>query len=237
MSEVESGIRIRTEDGDLPALTGPVLDGLHDVGAGERPYLEVARGVDDWILTRLLPDAMFRLTHRRGADDDEYELYTADPTLVCDIVFAWIDGDPWCYDGVPWARVDPTVAELESVRGELAGLLDGFDVFDTLTSALDGALARAGELFAGADDDFAARLSGDAAPVADASEDGDFAARASEAVDGSDAASDGAAGDGEVCANPSMRAAASADDDAELLARLEALLAMDPDDFDPEFDR
>ncbi|MBH0776418.1 hypothetical protein [Nocardia bovistercoris] len=151
MSE-ESGIRIRTEDGsELPALTEPVLDELFDGAARREPHLEVARGPDEWITARLLPGEMFRLTHRCGPDADEFELYTGDAIMLRDILFAWIDRDPWWCERVVWSRVDPAVAELEAVRGELADLLDGFDVVELMTGALDDALTRADALLADAE--------------------------------------------------------------------------------------
>ncbi|MEV0293634.1 hypothetical protein [Nocardia sp. NPDC050710] len=146
----ESGIRIRTGDGaTVPALTDPVLDGLMGGPAhAERPFLEVARGEHEWIRARYLPDQAYQLTHRTDSVADVFELYTTDPVLIRDIVFAWIDDNPWWSDSVAWSRVDPAIEELESVRSELTGLLDGFTVLDAITGTMDDALARADELLA-----------------------------------------------------------------------------------------
>ncbi|WP_216914744.1 hypothetical protein [Nocardia noduli] len=149
----ESGIRIRTGDGaTLPVLTDPVLTGLLDATAEtERPFLEVTRG-GERIRADLLPDGMYRIAHRSAVATDEFELYTGDPIFLRDIVFAWIDRDPWWSDRVAWSRIDPVIAELESVRAEVTDLLDGFGALDALTGAMDDALTRADELLAGADD-------------------------------------------------------------------------------------
>ncbi|MEU8899114.1 hypothetical protein AB0C65_24865 [Nocardia sp. NPDC048505] len=142
----ESEVRVHTGDGlTLPALTEPVLDELLDGSAPDRdPFLEMERGPGR-IRARLLPDLVYQLTHRdTGAA--EFELYTSDAGLVRDILWAWVDEEPWWQETVAWSPIDPAVAEIEAMREEMAGMLDGMSLLDDLGATMDDALARADEL-------------------------------------------------------------------------------------------
>ncbi|MGW4364180.1 hypothetical protein ACWEKT_00925 [Nocardia takedensis] len=148
MNDDESGSPTAERGPERRAASEPVTDGLRDLAEGRAPRLELARGAHEWIEATHLPDGVYRLAHRRPEDPDTHELYTGDPVLLRDICFAWIDRDPWWRERVAWSRVDPAVAELESVRGELTDFLDGFGLLDSLTGELDDAMARADDLLA-----------------------------------------------------------------------------------------
>ncbi|WP_406229584.1 hypothetical protein [Nocardia sp. NBC_01009] len=143
-------VHVRTGDGTtVPQLTGPLFDDLLSAPPDpECPFIVVSRGENDYIQTRLLPDGVYELEHRAGGPDELCHLYTPDAALVRDVMWAWIDGNPWWRDGVAWFPVDPAIAELETTRRELEGLLDGFGVLDDIQSSMDQALARADELLA-----------------------------------------------------------------------------------------
>ncbi|WP_433205366.1 hypothetical protein ACQP1G_17880 [Nocardia sp. CA-107356] len=143
-------VHVRTGDGTtLPALTDPLLDDLlHEPPDPECPAIVVSRGDHAYIQARLLPDGVYELEHRADGADECHQIYTPDARLVRDVMWAWIDEDPWWRDSVGWYRVDPAVAELEATRRELSGLLDGLSVMDGIESAMDDALARADELLA-----------------------------------------------------------------------------------------
>ncbi|MFI2562517.1 hypothetical protein [Nocardia farcinica] len=114
----------------------------------DRPHLELARADDDWIRAEYLPEALYHLRYRR-AGGDRYELYTADHRWVRDILVAWAARDDRWRESPAWSRIDPAIAELETVRGEMSELLDGFGLLDALgefDDGLDDALRRADEL-------------------------------------------------------------------------------------------
>ncbi|WP_228001116.1 hypothetical protein [Nocardia australiensis] len=143
-------VHVRTGDGaTVPHLTGPLLDDLlsapPDPGC---PFLTVSRGDHDHIRARLLPDGVYELEYRAGSGDEVFQVYTPDAVLVRDVMWAWIDGDRWWRDGVAWFPVDPAIAELETTRRELEGLLDGLTVMDDIESTMDQAMARVDELMA-----------------------------------------------------------------------------------------
>ncbi|WP_194818270.1 hypothetical protein [Nocardia sp. XZ_19_385] len=142
----EFELRVRTGEGiTLDALTEPMLDDLLDAQAPPaEPYLEIERGSGQSIRARLLPDLVYQLSHHSEAG--EFELYTSDPTLVRDILWAWVDEEPWWLDRVAWSPVDPAIAEIESMRQEMTGMLDGMSLLDDLGATMDDALARADEL-------------------------------------------------------------------------------------------
>ncbi|MEV6278776.1 hypothetical protein [Nocardia sp. NPDC051832] len=142
----EFELRVRTGAGDdLGALTDLMLDELLDAPAAPAdPFLEIERAGGRRIRARLLPDLVYQLSHH--SDAGEFELYTSDPTLVRDILWAWVDEEPWWLDRVAWSPVDPAIAEIESMRVEMAGMLDGMSLLDDIGSTMDDALARADEL-------------------------------------------------------------------------------------------
>ncbi|MEV0247823.1 hypothetical protein AB0H76_14620 [Nocardia sp. NPDC050712] len=148
-ADIESEIQVRATDGStLSELTDPVLDQL--IGGSPRaqdPFIEIERGSGQSIRARLLPDLVYQLTHRNDVDE-EFELYTSDPTLVRDILWAWVDEEPWWLDRVAWSPVDPAIADIEALRQEMAGMLDGMSVLDDIGATMDDALARADELLA-----------------------------------------------------------------------------------------
>ncbi|MFD0363368.1 hypothetical protein ACFQZZ_18130 [Nocardia sp. GCM10030253] len=142
-------VHVRTGDGiTVPQLTDPLLDDLLSAPPDpECPFIAISRD-DDYIQTRRLPDGVYELEHRAGSPDGLFQMYTPDAGLVRDVMWAWIDSNPWWRDGVAWFPVDPAIAELETTRRELEGLLDGFTVMDDIQSSMDAALARADELLA-----------------------------------------------------------------------------------------
>ncbi|MGW0247349.1 hypothetical protein ACWDYH_11985 [Nocardia goodfellowii] len=141
----KSGIEVRIGDGrTLPALPDALLDELFTGHSGTvDPLLEIERD-DRWIRARLLPDRVYQVTHHTAAG--EFELYTSDPTLVRDILATWAGEDPRWLDRVAWSPVDPAIAEIESMRQEMSGMLDGMSLLDDIGSTMDDALARADEL-------------------------------------------------------------------------------------------
>ncbi|MBF6337979.1 hypothetical protein IU450_19055 [Nocardia abscessus] len=150
MSTDPTDVRIRTGDGTpLPDLTEDALGDLIDEPADpEHPILELSRADLHDIRARLLPDGVYELEHRAGSATETYQMYTSDPVLVRDVLWAWLSDDPWWHDAVAWFPVDPAIAELRAVQDELAGLLDGLTSMDGLTAGMDAALARADELLA-----------------------------------------------------------------------------------------
>ncbi|MGK8524253.1 hypothetical protein ACRS6B_23085 [Nocardia asteroides] len=150
MSIDPTGVRIRTGDGTpLPELTEDALGGLLDGPAGpQHAVLELSRaGLHD-IRAGLLPDGVYELEYRAGSATESFQMYTPDPVLVRDVLWSWLSGDSWWHDAVAWFPVDPAIAELRAVHGELAGLLDGLTGLDGITADLDAALARADALLA-----------------------------------------------------------------------------------------
>ncbi|MFC9897022.1 hypothetical protein ACFVMC_25330 [Nocardia sp. NPDC127579] len=157
MAETERGVQVRTGDGVLSSeLTDAVLNAAVG-GSGEADglLLELERSseAEGLLLERsggrsiraqLLPDRVYQLTYRE--DGGEFELFTSDSSLVRDILRAWADERPWWRERVAWSPVDPAIAELESMRQEMAGMLDGMSVLDALGDTMDDALARADEL-------------------------------------------------------------------------------------------
>jgi hypothetical protein len=143
-------VHVRTGDGTtLPALTDPLLDDLlREPSDPHYPSIVLSRGDHDYIQARLLPDGVYELEYRADGSDDRFQMYTPDGRLVRDVLWAWVDANTWWCDSVAWYRLDPAIAELEATRRELAGLLDGLSVMDTMESAMDDALARADELLA-----------------------------------------------------------------------------------------
>ncbi|MCC3332550.1 hypothetical protein [Nocardia abscessus] len=150
MSIDPTDVRIRTGDGTpLPDLTEDALGDLIDEPADpEHPILELSRADLHDIRARLLPDGVYELEHRAGSATETFQMYTSDPVLVRDVLWAWLSDDPWWHDSVAWFPVDPAIAELRAVQDELAGLLDGLTLMDGLTAGMDAALARADELLA-----------------------------------------------------------------------------------------
>ncbi|MCP2288534.1 hypothetical protein [Nocardia amikacinitolerans] len=135
-----------TDDPDFAAVRTEF-----DPAATEHPFLELARGEQNWIRARRLPDGMYELQHRCGADPRRFELYTSDHCLVRDLLCAWLDDAPGWSEAAVWSPVDPAIEELERVRNELSGLLGGLTVLDDLGAGLDLALARADELMSDLD--------------------------------------------------------------------------------------
>ncbi|MEU7632213.1 hypothetical protein AB0C34_19835 [Nocardia sp. NPDC049220] len=148
-------VRIRAGDGTaLPELTEAVLGDLLDEPPDPHcPILELTRGGLHDISARLLDDGVYELEHRAGSTTSS-QMYTSDPVLVRDVLWAWLCDDPWWHTAVAWFPVDPEIAELQAVRDDLTGLLDGMTVLggltelDDLTASMDAALARADELMA-----------------------------------------------------------------------------------------
>ncbi|MFI9508275.1 hypothetical protein [Nocardia sp. NPDC052566] len=136
-------LRIHLGDEELSQVTKPALGAaLH----GEHPRLALDRGAHEHIQARLLPDGVYELEYRTGEPGERFQLYTSDAVLVRDVLWAWLDGDPWWHDAVAWYPIDPAIAELASVRDELTDLLDGLSVMDDMRSSLDDAFARVDEL-------------------------------------------------------------------------------------------
>ncbi|MGQ4599304.1 hypothetical protein [Nocardia sp. R6R-6] len=143
-------VRIRVGDGTpLKELTEASLGDLLDEPPGsDRTVLELSRGELHDIRARYLADGVYELEHRAGVATESFQLYTSDPVLVRDVLWAWLSGDPWWHESVAWFPVDPAIAELRALRDELTGLLDGLTMMDDLTAGMDAALARADELLA-----------------------------------------------------------------------------------------
>ncbi|MBF6210312.1 hypothetical protein IU433_00750 [Nocardia puris] len=135
--------------GDVPN------DGGEPGAAPRGPWLELARG-REVITARRLPDGMYQVEHRR-CEGDRLEFYTTDHCLVRDVLCGWLDDAEGWRAGVVWAPVDPDIAELERMRGELSGMLGGLSLLDDLGASMDQALARADDLLAGFDEDPLAR--------------------------------------------------------------------------------
>ncbi|MFC4128021.1 hypothetical protein [Nocardia rhizosphaerae] len=136
---------------DAPRAVDPADPGTEATDpAPDHPFLLLTRSGADHIQARYLDDGTYELEHTAGVD--RYQLFTGDALLVRDIVWSWIQGDDWWCDTVAWTVVDPAVAELDALRAELSGMLDGMSALDAVTDDLDRALARADELL-GADQD------------------------------------------------------------------------------------
>lgn len=150
MSIDPTDVRIRTGDGtQLPELTEEALgDLLDEPAAPGHAVLELSRADLHEIRARLLPDGVYELEHQAGSATESFQMYTSDPVLVRDVLWAWLSEDPWWRDAVAWFPVDPAIAELRAVQDELTGLLDGLTVMDDLTAGMDAVLARADELLA-----------------------------------------------------------------------------------------
>lgn len=121
----------------------------HLPGDPERSVLELARGEQHWLRARMLPEGLYELRCRDGPGAERFELFTSDHVLVRDILFAWLEENPWWRDGVAWSPIDPEIARVEAVRDELTDLLGGFDLLGALgefDAGLDDALRRADEL-------------------------------------------------------------------------------------------
>lgn len=135
-------------DSSGPGRTG---DGVpaHLPGDPERSVLELARGDQHWLRARMLPEGLYELRYRDGPGEERFELFTSDHVLVRDILFAWLEENPWWRDAVAWSPIDPEIARVEAVRDEIADLLGGFDLLGVLgefDAGLDDALRRADEL-------------------------------------------------------------------------------------------
>jgi hypothetical protein len=143
-------VHVRTGDGTtVPYLTAPVLDDLLSAPLDpECSFIVLSCGDHDYIQTRLLPDGVYELEHCAGSPDELFQMYTPDAGLVRDVMWAWIDSNPWWRDGVAWFPVDPAIAELETTRRELEGLLDGLTAMDDIETTMDQAMARVDELMA-----------------------------------------------------------------------------------------
>ncbi|WP_336082135.1 hypothetical protein [Nocardia sp. SSK8] len=136
---------------DVPRAVDPFApgDGPADP-APDHPFLLLTRSAGERIQARYLDDGTYEVEHLDGAE--RRQLFTTDALLVRDIVWSWIQRDHWWRDTVAWTTVDPALAELDALRAELTGMLDGLSVMDSVTGELDRALARADELL-GADFD------------------------------------------------------------------------------------
>ncbi|WP_107656309.1 hypothetical protein [Nocardia suismassiliense] len=143
-------VHVRTGAGTpVPELTDDVLTGMLDEPPDpECPCIVIDRGDHDYIQTRLLPDGVYEIEHRGGGSDELFQMYTSDARLVRDVMWAWVDDDPWWRDTVAWYRVDPAVAEVQSVLHDFEDLLGGVSVLDGIEAAMDDAMARADELLA-----------------------------------------------------------------------------------------
>lgn len=150
MSIDPTDVRIRAGDGTpLPELTENALgDLLDEPPHPDQAILELSRADLHDIRARRLPDGVYELEHRAGSSTKSFQMYTSDPVLVRDVLWAWLSGDPWWHEAVAWYPVDPAIAELRAMRDELTGLLDGLTVMGDLTAGMDAALARADELLA-----------------------------------------------------------------------------------------
>ncbi|RJO73533.1 hypothetical protein D5S18_20225 [Nocardia panacis] len=110
-------------------------------------HLTLERGAHQRIRARLLPDGGYELEYR--ADEADFQLYTPDPILVRDILWSWLDGTNWWRRTPAWFPLDPAVAELTALRGELTDFLNEFAALGEWGTTLDAALARADELLSG----------------------------------------------------------------------------------------
>ncbi|WP_433664824.1 hypothetical protein ACQPW1_23310 [Nocardia sp. CA-128927] len=151
-------VHVRTGDGTpVPELTDDLLTELLDEPPDpECPFIVINRGDHEYIQTRLLPDGVYEIEHRADASDEQFQVYTPDARLVRDVMWAWVDEDPWWRDAVAWYRVDPAVAEVQSVLRDFDDLLGGMAVLDGIQASMDDAMARADELLAMDIDDLAA---------------------------------------------------------------------------------
>lgn len=143
-------VHVRTGDGTrVPELTDDLLtELLGEPPDPAGPFIVLNRGDHDYLQTRLLPDGVYEIEHRADGSDEQFQMYTSDARLVRDVMWAWVDEDPWWRDAVAWYRVDPAVAEVQSVLRDFEGLLGGISVLDGIEAAMDDALARADELLA-----------------------------------------------------------------------------------------
>lgn len=133
----------------MPELTDDVLTELFDEPPDpECPFIVINRGDDAYIQTRLLPDGVYEIEHRAAGSDEHFQVYTPDARLVRDVMFAWVDENPWWCDAVAWYRVDPAVAEVQSVLRDFESLLGGMSVLDGIEATMDDAMARADALLA-----------------------------------------------------------------------------------------
>lgn len=143
-------------DSSGPDITGEDVP-AHLPGDPERTMLELARGEQHWLRARMLPEGLYELRCRDGSGADRFELFTSDHLLVRDILFAWLDENPWWRDAPAWSRIDPAISEIEAFRDELSELLGGFSLLgalEDLDAGLDDAMRRADELLEDAGDDF-----------------------------------------------------------------------------------
>ncbi|MGW4849494.1 hypothetical protein [Nocardia brasiliensis] len=147
-------VHVRTGDGTpVPELTDALLTKILDEPRSPRdPSIELERGAHDYLRARLLPDGMYELEYCAGDATEIFQMYTSDARMLRDVMFAWIDENPWWRESVAWYRVDPAVEEVRSVLREFDDLLGGLSVLDDIGSSMDDALARADELLADADD-------------------------------------------------------------------------------------
>lgn len=133
----------------MPELTDALLTEILDEPPHPRPpSIEVERGAHDYIRARLLADGMYELEYCAGEATELFQMYTSDARMVRDVMFAWIEENPWWRESVAWYRVDPAVEEVRSVLREFDDLLGGLTVLDDIESSMDDALARADELLA-----------------------------------------------------------------------------------------
>lgn len=141
---------VRTGAGTpVPELTDDLLAAMLDEPPDpECPFIVINRGEHAYIQTRLLPDGVYEIEHRADGSAELFQVYTPDARLVRDVMWAWLDEDPWWHDAVAWYRVDPAVAEVQSVLRDFDDLLGGIDVLDGIQASMDDALARADELLA-----------------------------------------------------------------------------------------
>ncbi|MFG1796109.1 hypothetical protein [Nocardia sp. NPDC049149] len=143
-------VHVRTGDGTpVPDLTDDLLSEMLDEPPDpECPFIVINRGDHEYIQTRLLPDGVYELEHRAADADGLFQMYTPDARHVRDVMWAWVDQNPWWRDAVAWYPVDPAVAEVQSMLHEFDDLLGGISVLDGIEATMDDALARADELLA-----------------------------------------------------------------------------------------
>ncbi|GAA5090233.1 hypothetical protein [Nocardia iowensis] len=143
-------VHVRTGAGTpVPELTDALLtELLDDPPDPQCPAILINRGDHAYIRARLLPDGVYELEHRADGADEQFQMYTPDARLVRDVMWAWVDENPWWRDGVAWYRVDPAVAEVQSALREFEDLLGDMSVLDGIQETMDDAMARADELLA-----------------------------------------------------------------------------------------
>ncbi|MFC6010674.1 hypothetical protein [Nocardia lasii] len=137
---------------DAPRPVDPARPGIAATApAPEHPFLLLTRTPTDTIQARYLADGTYEVEHTRGPQ--HRHLFTTDALFVRDIVWSWIQRDPWWSDTVAWTTPDPAVADLHALHTELSTLLDGLTLMDSATTDLDRALTRADNLLADFDFD------------------------------------------------------------------------------------